>query len=145
MKQDIEKSWIEKFDENYDVLSSEINESPIYIALRDFGEKLWASFKDTKLINKIVIKPADAFGGSLQIYLESMSDSYFLRLWFDTTNGSYVAGIFKIVVGPIAQLIPETFSQNGLFYLNDLDTFIDHFVVILAKDKMNNIQTSTWE
>lgn len=128
---------IKAYDTTYKVMVEDMKENVIGAGFEDLVRDIWEAFSGNGILTKVEYQPMDSFGGSVCIYFSTMPGGYFLRLWYSPKNQCYMSGIFKHIVGNIAHLIPETFNAEGVFRIKSLDSFTDHFVTMMVKEKYN--------
>ena len=128
---------IKSYDVTYKVMIEDMKESVIGAGFEDLVRDIWEAFSGNGILTKVEYQPMDSFGGSVCIYFATMPGGYFLRLWYSPKQQCYMSGIFKHIVGNIAHLIPETFNAEGVFKIKNLDSFTDHFVTMMVKEKYN--------
>ena len=109
----------------------------VSISLGDFAKDIWESIGEDGILKGIDYNPCDSMGGSLSFYIASLSEDYFLRLWYSGKDQAYYFAFCKKLSGNLVHQIPDTFNADGIAKVANLDQFVDYFLTFLAKEKYN--------
>lgn len=103
----------------------------------DYAKEIWEAIGDDGILTSVEYNPVDSMGGSLSFRLSTMAPDYFIRLWYDGKNQTFLFSFCKQLSGNLVHQIPDTFNESGIAKVSNIDKFNDYFLMFLAKEKYN--------
>jgi len=120
-------------------IASDADENIISKIFSDYGNEIWEALGDDGILRSVEYNPVDSMGGSLSFRLSTLAPDYFIRLWYDGKNQTFLFSFCKQLSGNLVHQIPDTFNESGIAKVPNIDKFNDYFLTFLAKEKYNSI------
>jgi hypothetical protein len=114
-------SYVNPVAERLKLIDEAINDENGWAILLSFAHDIKAVFEAADYADKLTIKtwPLDMLGrGSISFSIDFMPDDVYLKMWND--DGYYLA-FFKVDDGYFDHIIRNTFSEDGVVPIKDLD------------------------
>lgn len=114
-------SYVNPVEHRLEIIEAAIHDENGWSMLVNFATDMKNIFEAANYADHITIKtwPLDMLGrGSISFKIDFMPDDVYLKLWND--DGYYIA-FFKIDDGYFDHIIRNTFSEEGVVPIKDLD------------------------